>query len=113
MSKCNNRYYMRKARIHDRISPKTFLTLNDCMDIMNQQDKKIDELNNNEYRLLEKNVELENKLDYLTEAIQTNESEYRLKTRVAKYTVEANLKLQAIQEIRKQYELIKLREETQ
>ena len=30
---------MKKARIHDKESPNTYLTLNDCMDIMNRQDK--------------------------------------------------------------------------
>ena len=113
MIKCNNRYYLKKTRIHDRISPKTFFTLNDCLNIMNQQDKKIDELHRNEYRLLEEIVQFENDLSYLREAIQSVEAEYKLKQHINDPHIKLKSKfyLLCIGEIKQQLNLIMLREE--
>lgn len=113
MSNCKNRYYMKKARIHDSISPKTFLTLNDCLDIMNKQDQKIGELNSNEYHLLEEINQYDNDLNYLKEAIQSVKAEYKLKQHINDHHLKIKSKfyLECIQDIHKQLELIQLREE--
>lgn len=104
---------MKKARIHDSISPKTFLTLNDCMDIMNKQDQKIGELNSNEYHLLEEINQYDNDLNYLKEAIQSVKAEYKLKQHINDHNLKIKSKfyLECIQDIHKQLELIQLREE--
>jgi len=107
-----NRYYVKGTRIHDREDPQCQMTTDiECI-ILNKQDHIIKDLTNQNHELLEKNVELKNKLDYLEEAINTIESEYTTKQHIQGKRVESMHKKNCITEIWKQYELIELREET-
>ena len=106
------RYYVDKTRIKDREDPQCQMTTDiECI-ILNKQDHTIKDLTQQNHELLEKNVELENKLDYLEEAINTVESEYTTKQHIQGKRIESMHKKNCITEIWKQYELIELREET-
>ena len=63
------------------------------------------------YLLKEEIIQFQNDLDYLKEAIQTVESEYKLKQHIPNERLPSKHKLECIEEIKKQLELIIIREE--
>lgn len=78
---------------------------------MTNKDLQIKNLQLENYHLKEEIRQFQNDLDYLKEAITTIENEYRLKQHIPNERLASKHKLECIHEIRKQCELIKLREE--
>ena len=78
---------------------------------MTNKDLQIKNLQIENHHLQVTNNDLENKLNNIIEAITTVESEYKLKQHIPSEKLISKHKLGCIHEIRKQCELIKIREE--